>query len=563
MLPKRLNRVFGNRATRILATTALITSLVLLTPYTAAAQRHTLLTSRTAAAQHRVAAPFVDSGTMTLVGDGLATDIDPANNESEFGDTVVRNVDEDLIRLAGSTLSSYEPDLATSWSHNADKSVWTFHLRHGVRFHTGRCCMTADDVRYSLARSVAAGLAGSYMLGRFLTKPFQQIKVLDTYTVQFDLGSPQPIFLGAIAQDYNAMILDARAVRAHRTKSDPYAHDWVSLHDVGTGPYMVQSWVHGQQVVLTRFPGYWAGWSGPHFSRIILRNVPDATTRRELMERSQADLTLDLTPQDYDALKHNPRVRVIAPYATQVIYITMSEGGPLASRYARQALSYAFNYDALIKGVYRGYAKRAYGPIPSTVLGYDPHMFHYQTDLAKAKALLQKAGVKPGTVLTYATTPAFPFPQMGQILYAQLAQIGITLKIQQLESSAFNDLFYGTEPLSKRPNLMPYSWWPDYNDPYDMAVTLIASWMAPPAGSNGGMYHNKEVDALLNQMRNADREVIIRDAKKLQDITGRVDPPDIWACEPAQATVLASTLQGYVFNPVELRTYYFYTMYRS
>jgi peptide/nickel transport system substrate-binding protein len=241
----------------------------------------------------------------------------------------------------------------------------------------------------------------------------------------------------------------------------------------------------------------------------------------------------------------------------------MTEGGPLASPYARQALSYAFNYDALIKGVYHGYARRAYGPIPSTVLGYDPHTFHYQTDLAKAKALLQKAGVKPGTVLTYATTPAFPGPQMGLILQAQLAQIGITLKIQQLEEAAFNDLFFGTESLSKRPNLMEYSWWPDYNDPYDMAVTLIASYNAGPNGNNGGFYHNKEVDALLAQMKNADREVIIRDARKLQDITGRLDPPDIWACEPAQATVFASSIQGYIFNPVELRTFYFYEMYRS
>jgi ABC-type transport system substrate-binding protein len=152
---------------------------------------------------------------------------------------------------------------------------------------------------------------------------------------------------------------------------------------------------------------------------------------------------------------------------------------------------------------------------------------------------------------------------MGQILYAQLAQIGITLKIQQLEEAAFNNLFFGTESLSKRPNLMVYSWWPDYNDPYDMVVTLIASYNAGPNGNNGGFYHNKEVDALLAQMKNADREVIIRDAKKLQDITGRLDPPAIWACEPAQATVFASSIQGYIFNPVELRTFYFYEMYRS
>jgi peptide/nickel transport system substrate-binding protein len=496
------------------------------------------------------------------VADDLASDIDPASNESEFGDTVIRNIDEDLIRLAGSTLSSYEPDLATSWSSNADKSVWTFHLRHGVRFHTGRCCMTADDVRYSLGRSVAAQLAGSYMLGRFLTAkdPLSQIKVLDQYTVQFRLGRPQPMFLGGIAQDYNAMILDAQAARKHATKSDPWAHNWVTAHDIGTGPYMIQTWTHNQQVVLKRFPQYWDGWSGPHFGTIILNDVPDGTTRRELVERGQAQMTFDLTPQDYDALKSNRSLSVLAPYATEIIYVVMTEYGPLASPYARQALSYAFPYDALIKGVYRGYAKRSYGPIPSTVLGFDPHHFTYQTDLNKAKALFAKAGIKPGTTLTF--TYEDPYGPMGQLLKANLEQIGINLTLTHLDSGAFETIFYSGKT-SSLPNLMPYSWWPDYNDPFDMANTLVASSQQAPNGNNGGMYHNSKVDAVLHDMEFADRERVVADAKVLQDLTSRQDPPAIWAAEPAQALVLAKNIKGYVFNPVELRTYYFYTMYRA
>ena len=79
----------------------------------------------------------------------------------------------------------------------------------------------------------------------------------------------------------------------------------------------------------------------------------------------------------------------------------MTEAGRWPARCARQALSYAFPYDALIDGIFRGYAKRAYGCLASTLLGFDPSVFHYQTDLAKARALLQKAGVKPGTTLTY------------------------------------------------------------------------------------------------------------------------------------------------------------------
>jgi peptide/nickel transport system substrate-binding protein len=232
----------------------------------------------------------------------------------------------------------------------------------------------------------------------------------------------------------------------------------------------------------------------------------------------------------------------------------------LKSPYARQALSYAFPYDALINGIYKGYAKRAYGPIPSTVLGFDPHQFKYEYNLAKAKALFDKAGVKPGTTLNYTYTD--PYGPMGELLKASLAQIGINLTLTHLDSSAFNTIFYSGKT-SKLPNLMSYSWWPDYNDPFDMANTLIASSQQAPNGNNGGMYHNAQVDALLKDMEYANRERVVSDAAKLQDVTGRQDPPCIWEAEPAQTLVLAKNIKGYIFNPVELRTYYFYTMHRA
>ncbi|HVA89771.1 MAG TPA: ABC transporter substrate-binding protein [Chloroflexota bacterium] len=520
----------------------------------------------TASAHSRASAGSVDSGTLTLTENGLAADIDPANNESEYGDTVERNIDETLVRLAGSTLNSFEPDLATSWSSNANKSIWTFHLRHGVKFHDGRCCMTATDVQYSLGRSAAAGLGGAYMLDRFLsaTDPFKQIKIIDPYTVEFDLGVSQPTFIAAMAQDYNALILDSKAVKAHATKADPYAHTWVALptHDVGTGPYMEQSWTASQQMVLTRFPGYWGGWSGRHFGKVIISEVDDPATRRELMEKGQADITFDLTPSDYDALKQNPKVRVVAPYGTEVFYVAMNPYGPLASPLARQAMSYAFDYNALINGIMKGYAQRAVGPISSETTGYDPHAFMYQTDLTKAKQLLQQAGVPAGTTLTYEYDDVFPNGAIGEILQAQLAQLGITLQLKQLDTAAYTNIIYGNEKPADRPSFMPYQWWEDYNDPYNAADTLVDSAQSVPAGSNLGQYHNKQVDATLAKMRYADQATVIKYAKVLQNLTGQVDPPAIWVAQPAQTTVLASSLHGFVFNPIELRTFYFYEMFR-
>jgi peptide/nickel transport system substrate-binding protein len=540
------------RTARLLGVGTLLTGLIVLAP----------LAPGGALAQRRAAASFVDSGTLTMVSDGTAADLDPASNELAASDNLAINIDETLVAPDGSSIDRFKPLLATSWSANANKSVWTFSLRHGVRFHTGRCCMTADDVKYNLVRVQKAGLTNSYVLARFISDPDKQIQVTNPYTIRFNLGRPQPIFVDALGQEYAELILDSQALKAHATKSDPWAHLWATDHDAGTGPYTIQSWARGQQTVLARFPAYWGGWSGRHFSKAIVRTLPESSTRRELLERGQADLTFDLTPQDYQALSQERGVKLSAPYGTEVVYIAMTESGPLASPYARQALSYAFDYNAFLAAAYHGYARRAYGPIPSVLLGYDPHMFHYQTDLAKAKALLQKAGVPPGTTLTYVTSPTTSERTAGLILQAQLAQIGINLKVQVLDEAAFNSIFYGTEPASKRPNLMPFGWWPDYNDPYDEAVTLVASYEAGSAGANAGYYHNSQVDALLARMKNANPETLVSAAYTLQDITGRQDPPSIWIAEPAEVTILNKNVQGYVFNPLVLQTYQFYPMYR-
>ncbi len=109
---------------------------------------------------------------------------------------------------------------------------------------------------------------------------------------------------------------------------------------------------------------------------------------------------------------------------------------------------------------------------------------------------------------------------------------------------------------------MGYGWYPDYDDPYDAAVPLVASYSAGPNGVNGGYYHNREVDALLAQMQNADRDTLVRDAYKLQDITGRLDPPAIWTDERADVVVLSSAVQGYFDNPVEAYTVDYYALHR-
>lgn len=532
---------------RPLIATLVLVALVVQAPHHAAAQTHSA---------------FADSGTLVYADARTAGDIDPASDSEASNDIVARTIAQTLVAFDGASITRYKPVLATRWTVGGNGSVYTFYLRHGVRFHSGRCCLTAQDVQYSIARTITLNLSTAYIFGRFITHPVSQIKILDPYTIRFDLGRPQPLFLGAVASYYAGLILDAQALKAHARKGD-MGHAWAQDHDAGTGPYTIQNWVHGQQVVMTRFKDYWGGWSGRHFSTVIVRSVPESSTRRELVERGAADLVDVLTPQDYDQLKRNPRVRVVVAPSTQVDYLVLTEAGPLASPLARRAISYAFPYNAYIQAAFRGYAQRAYGTLASTVLGYDPHMYHYRTDLATAKVMLTKAGVKPGTTLTFAYPSGLPnFQIAGEMLQAQLQQIGLTLKIQQLDQTALDNVFYSSMAPSKRPNIMVQRWWPDYNDPWDESVVLIASSSAGPAGANGGYYHNAQVDALLNKMKSSGGAQLVRYAAQMQQVTSRVDPPGIWLDQPAQVVVTSRNLQGLVINPLTIETYDFYGAHR-
>jgi ABC-type transport system substrate-binding protein len=109
---------------------------------------------------------------------------------------------------------------------------------------------------------------------------------------------------------------------------------------------------------------------------------------------------------------------------------------------------------------------------------------------------------------------------------------------------------------------MGWNWFPDYNDPYDETLPILASSSFGANGSNGGGYHNATVDKLIDDMKYAPRERLIGDAKQLQDITSRIDPPAIWTSSPLDVVVTASSLKGLIQNPGEVRTFYFYALHR-
>ncbi|MFN8591841.1 MAG: ABC transporter substrate-binding protein [Thermomicrobiales bacterium] len=505
------------------------------------------------------------NGSTLVVGlDGSPSDLDPHSQYDYRSTVVVRSIYEGLVGLKGAATDEFEGLVAESWEANDDSSVWTFKIRPELTFQDGSPCDSAA-VKASYERMLAMGRGAVAVFSRFISDP-AQMTTPDAATIVFDCGTPQPLFLTALSATYGPQIVNAKVAKEHEEDGD-FGNAWMQLNaeGTGTGAWKLVSFEPGQQVILERNEAYWRGWEGNHFDRIIVRVVEEFSTMRQLVEAGEVDIMdrFSVTPDSIDELKQVPTLQVDVSDSTEVEYYTMTEAGPLASPEARQALCYAFPYQDAIDGVYKGYASRANSLIAPSVRGYQKDGFFFEIDLDKAKELLAKAGVAEGTEITLMQATNAD-KTTAELFQAKLAEVGLTLNIELVDQATFTGTFYGDAPAEERPNLMRWSWWPDYNDAWNVLypTTSCDSWGSK--GANGGFYCNEDVDKLLADAKDAstlDTYAVILD--QVQDIITKEDVPVVCTAQPKWPTVLQSNIEGFVFNAINLGTYDFWTLSRK
>ena len=504
------------------------------------------------------------NGSTLIVGlDASPSDLDPHSQYDYRSTSVIRSIYEGLVGLVDSATDEFEGLVAESWEANEDQSLWTFKIRPGLTFQDGSPCDSAA-VKASYERLLGLGRGAVNVVSRFVSDP-AQMTTPDPETIVFDLGAPQPLFLSAMAATYGPQIVNVNAVMEHEEEGD-FGNAWLQLNaeGTGTGAWTLASFEPGQEVILERNESYWRGWEGNHFERVIIRVVEEPATMRQLVEAGDVDI-MDRFSVDFewiDQLKQVPTLTVDLGESTEVIYLIMTVAGPLASPEARQAMCYAFPYQEVLDGVYRGYATQANSPIAPEVLGYQENGFFFETDLARATELLAAAGVPEGTELILSTTTNADTTAL-ELFQASLAEIGITLTIEQYDQATQVALLYGDTPAEERPNFMTQSWWPDYNDPWNALypTTSCDSWGSK--GANSGFYCNEEYEALLDESQDASTlESYTEILDRAQTIITKEDPPAIYYAQPNWPTVLQSNIEGFFFNPINIGTYDFWKLSR-
>ena len=192
----------------------------------------------------------------------------------------------------------------------------------------------AQAVKDSYTRWIELGGSPVNVIARFCDSP-DKMEVVDDTTIRFNLGSPEPLFLSAMASSYGPSVISPAAIAENATEDDPYAHEWAKAFAVGSGPYILESNSINEGIVLKRFDGFHRGWEGNHFDEIFFRVVPEDATRRQLLERGEADAAaFNLTIDTVDIMRGNPDLQVVEYASTAVSWAILNaprlldEGGP-------------------------------------------------------------------------------------------------------------------------------------------------------------------------------------------------------------------------------------------
>ena len=354
------------------------------------------------------------------------------------------------------------PEVAESWEISEDGRTYTFHIRRGIKFSTGRE-LTAEDVVFSLKRHLLMQKPSSWILPSMgVTKDNmdETIKKIDDYTVQITVDKPYAptLVLSKLTFSFSG-IVDKKEVLKHEQNGD-LGHGWLSYHSAGAGAYYVKSWEKNAYIILEANKYYWRGQ--PRIKRIVFKDVPEPTNQRLLLERGDVDIAWDLLPENIEELKGNPDIKIITGPGHEFRYLAMNTGwGPLKDPKVRLAIKYAIAYDEFVEEVKRGYAMKVQGFI---MKGYTCFVSKtpFHKDVEKAKKLLAEAGYPNGFEVELMTAPIWKDDAVK--VQADLAEIGIKAKLVIMQRSQMYAKYR-----KQGHQMVVARWGSDYPDPDALA----------------------------------------------------------------------------------------------
>ncbi len=315
-----------------------------------------------------------------------------------------------------------QPVLAESWEVSSDFREYTFNLRKGVTFHSGRE-FTSEDVRFTLIRARDRTVSGPQLAT--MSNWWTDIETPDPHTVILRSDLPRPAAFD---------LLDFMYIR-----DEPSMTQNPDAVLIGTGPFQLVDYQPGTSAKLRRNPDYW-NEDQPYLDGIDLQLVGDVQTLALQLESGAVDLAINLAIPDAVRLTEGGEYALsMAPAAPATYMVGINTTiAPFDNKEVRQALNYAFDRDRVATSVMKDLVPAIVLPWPENSPAYDANLNNaYGFDLAKAKALLDQAGVTDLTADFLYSGSRAELASVAQIYQADLASIGVNLNIKPLQRAAF------------------------------------------------------------------------------------------------------------------------------
>jgi peptide/nickel transport system substrate-binding protein len=349
--------------------------------------------------------------------------LDPAETEGITPFMTLYAVHDALLKPMPQGMTT--PSLAESWSASPDGLTYEFVLRNNVRFHNGEP-VTAQDVKFSFERY--RGFAA-----KLLKQKVKEVQVADARRVRFVLKEPWPDFITF----YGTTATGAGWV-VPRKYVESVGDDGFKKAPIGAGPYKVVSFSPGIELVLEAFDGYWR--KAPAVKRLVLRSLPDETTRAAALKKGEVDVAYFLSGPVAEEVKRTAGLKLMAVRSNTVFFIDFLDQwdpkSPWHDRRVRLAASLAIDRKAINDAEQLGFAGITGNVVPRSMefaLPIEPHPY----DPKRARQLLAEAGHPKGFEGgDFTINP--PYESTGESIGSFLAAVGIRTRIRTMERATFS-----------------------------------------------------------------------------------------------------------------------------
>ena len=436
----------------------------------------------------------------------------------------------------------YDPDtlemvLATAYKVSEDRQMIEFTLRNNAKFANGDP-INAQALKDSYAWFLGAKGSGQLRVNGLPSADL--IEVIDDVTVRLHLDRPVAWGLIGNALMSSSSIVHAKEILKHATADDPFGIKWAETKAIESGPFVIETWQKGAMMSLVPNPH---SFQPSKLERIILQVVPDASTRRIVLERGDVDFAMYIAPKDIADLRKASGVKVASYPSARGWFLGMTwRKAPFNNMHFRRAMAWAMPYETLMQVVTQGLSERLRSCVPKNISGYVGDFWPYETNLEKAREELAQAQVPDGFSVTLPVYANDPFDEEANVLIKEtLAQLGITLTLQKMLMGQKRSLLN-----QKQVDMAVYDWRPWVPD---AGYFIYFNWL-PDSFTNYWSYVNPEAQTLGNEaitmaVGSPEREAKLRRFQEI--VNGEIGLVPLF--NQFDTITMRENVQGYVYYP--------------